>query len=304
MDCTVIVPVRNGADLIERQLQALVAQECRGTYEVLVINNGSTDGTLRVVHRMADRYPLIRVIDAPRIASRAEAVNVGVQHTDSIILVTADHDDLVERYWLAAMIERLGTHDLVSGVTSLCLEPISQYDFDEASFYPDLRIHGGFLSFALGCNMGFTRRLFDTIRGFDPAFAGAEDIDFSWRAQLSGFSIGLAREARVIKSVRSTFSERYHQHFAYGKADAALSRRFRKSGYRGVVWRAAKQLAWVALNAPSALAKRGPALSDAGAVAGSALGVIVGSVRMILSSIGNRFRCQRDLEQAHWTSND
>jgi glycosyltransferase involved in cell wall biosynthesis len=63
MNISVVMPVFNEAAHIESQLAALAMQEFSGEWEVLVADNGSTDGTPRVVQAWSDRLPL-QLVDA------------------------------------------------------------------------------------------------------------------------------------------------------------------------------------------------------------------------------------------------
>lgn len=73
---SVIIPVYNGANYITQQLDALAAQTGNPSFEVLICNNGSTDGTRAVVESYNAPYPL-RVIDASQRGGASHARNMG-----------------------------------------------------------------------------------------------------------------------------------------------------------------------------------------------------------------------------------
>lgn len=275
MDVSVLVPVRNGGDLLRRQLNALVCQAFTGEYEVIVINNGSTDTSLEIAQQFSSAHSVVRVVDDPHASSRADALNTGAAVAVADKLVTTDHDDWVHHGWLQAMTSMLDDYPLVSGSTRLLHEPLTQDQFD-GGFSQAVGVHGRFLPFALGCNLGVTMPVFRSLGGFDPSMDKAEDVDFCWRAQLSGVEMGFAPDAKLLKSVRASVGQRYRQHVGYGVADVALARRFSVDGYGGVRVKALKQVVWLAVSTPR-LAWQGR-LSDAAAVAGSAAGVLWASV--------------------------
>ncbi len=272
VDVSVVVPVRNGGPTLIRQLMALLSQDFAGDYEVLVVNNGSTDGSLELSTVLAKQYPSLRVLDAPYASCRADAVNRGVELARGSNILTTDADDLVCHQWVARMYEALQSSSLVAGATKLQNEPFAADPFGEGRFPHSPPVNGGHWEFAVGCNMGFTRTLFGELSGFDPVMNFAEDVDFSWRAQSAGYTLGFAAEAKLVKSMRSSPTGRFKQHRGYGRSDLALAARYRTSGYGGVRTRAAKQVVWLILNAPWTILSR-QRRADWLAVAGRVVGV-------------------------------
>jgi cellulose synthase/poly-beta-1,6-N-acetylglucosamine synthase-like glycosyltransferase len=75
---SVVIPARNAAWCLTEQLRALAAQDFDGTWEVVVSDNGSTDGTVALVRDLAASFPVpLRVVDASRRPGPAHARNEG-----------------------------------------------------------------------------------------------------------------------------------------------------------------------------------------------------------------------------------
>jgi len=107
---SVVVPVFNERDRIVRTLEALLDQTyADDRYEVVVVDNGSTDGTEAVI---AD-YPVQLLVESRR--SSYAARNCGVRATQGEYVVFIDSDCVAERTWL----ENLVLVDHVSGRTGL-----------------------------------------------------------------------------------------------------------------------------------------------------------------------------------------
>ena len=71
--------------------------------------------------------------------------------------------------------------------------------------------------------MGYRRRVFDEIGGFDEAFLlGADEIDFSWRAQYAGFRLGFVPEAVVHYRLKSRATDAMRQAYVFARGDAQL----------------------------------------------------------------------------------
>src|SRR4030042_1435122 len=89
MKISVIIPARNEARLIAGTLKSLQKQSYTGDYEVVVVDNGSTDNTAEVARECG-----VRVISAKEQRSVFYARQVGAEATDGDIIVQADADTL------------------------------------------------------------------------------------------------------------------------------------------------------------------------------------------------------------------
>lgn len=276
MDISVIVPVRDGEKVLERALTALGSQEYSGDYEVIVVNNQSQDSTLKVANDVATRYPVIRVLDARTANGISDALNAGIGNARAGLLATTDQDDRVAPDWLAGIALSLQHWPLVAGVTRMQFEPLEDASFGERGSFVGPPKHGGFLPFAMNCNMGLSRTLWEKLGGFDALMDQAQDIDFSWRAQLSGNDFGLARDAMVLKSLRSSGRARFRQHLGYGRSDVRLAARFGSVGYAGLQKISAKRIMWLLASTPRLAFGDRRFRSDWLAVAGGIAGVLRG----------------------------
>src|SRR3954452_16520200 len=73
---SVVIPCRNAGEHLERQLDALASQETAFPWELVVVDNGSSDDSMQIVETYEDRIRL-RVVSAPDRANAAYARNVG-----------------------------------------------------------------------------------------------------------------------------------------------------------------------------------------------------------------------------------
>lgn len=227
---SVIVPMYNAAATICEQIEALLAQDYSGDWELILVDNGSTDGTPEMIAR---RYPDLaaRVVieDTDRGASPAR--NAAVRHSRGDFLAFVDADDRVQPTWLSELVAAAAGVDLVAGdieTESLNSErarrarPLGSlaFVFDDPEFLPA----------ASGCNLGVRRSTFEAIDGFDPVFVVGQDVDFSWRAQLAGFSIGFAPRAVVAYRLRDDRNGIFRQMRGYGRGETKAYHRYRCFG--------------------------------------------------------------------------
>lgn len=91
---SVVLPVFNEEPVVSKTLDALRASDYPH-FEVVVVNDGSTDNTLSVLRDYAEMWPDLRVIDQPN-GGKSTASNNGIAHSRGEVVVTLDGDTLFE----------------------------------------------------------------------------------------------------------------------------------------------------------------------------------------------------------------
>lgn len=118
-EVSVIICVRNGARTIRRQLDALDAQVDHPPFEVIVVDNGSTDDTVAVVERwLRERGPVDapgHLVDASTRPGIPYARNQGALAARGRLLAYCDADDRVHPRWVGAMHRALARDGIVGG---------------------------------------------------------------------------------------------------------------------------------------------------------------------------------------------
>jgi GT2 family glycosyltransferase len=222
---SVVIPCRNGLPLLHEQLDALARQVDAPPFEVIVADNGSTDGTAHaIVARRAG--PVVRVVDASEVRGVSHARNVGVRAARASRIAICDADDVVGGAWVGSMYEALETADIVGGPirTDRLNDPVTARwrSVGEGALHD-----GAFLAYARGGNCAFRREAFEAVGGYDEGLVGGgDDPDFSWRLQLAGWSIGGASEAVVHYRLRPDLRSLWRQTTTYGRSLAELYARF------------------------------------------------------------------------------
>ena len=216
---SIVIPTYNRSEMLHRAMESLIRQETNGkfSYEVLVIDDASTDGTREVVLEIARRSPVpVRYIQGegkgcPRARNRAVAESRGEW------LAFFDDDELAEPDWLKelfAFAVKASAH-LVGGRCILAISegernmlgPVCRAMFGELpSCGQEQKCQSRFLPGS--GNMLVKRIVFDTIGVFDETMlTGGCDRDLVLRAQAAGFVVGRASGAvirHVIPSHRFT----------------------------------------------------------------------------------------------------
>ncbi|HET9323255.1 MAG TPA: glycosyltransferase [Gaiellaceae bacterium] len=231
---TVVIPCLNAADTIGRQLDALARQQLAAPWEVVVADNGSTDGTPEIVDRWAGRLPELRVVHASERRSAGHARNRGVEAARGESVAFADADDEVGEGWLTAVGDALGEHEFVA-----CRQDDERLNEPwvraarERKFVAELPTlpFPPHLPYAGAGTLAIRKQLHLRAGGFDPSL-DLEDLDYCIRVQLLGPRLQFVPEAVIHYRYRSSLSEIFSQSYAYGRGMAALQRKHKPPGIR------------------------------------------------------------------------
>ena len=225
--CTVVVPTYNAAGTLPAQLHALATQTITEPFEVVISDNGSTDDSAAVAASWCDRLDL-SVVDASRGRGVSVARNVGISASRGDPILLCDADDVVSAGWVQAMVDALRKHPFVGGSleTRMLSGPSASWmPFPEMT--TELPETWG-RRWAFGGNLGMRREVFDAVGGFAEDYpAGAEEIDFAWRAGQAGFTPVYVPEALIHYRIRSDVRGVLRQQFNSGQGTAQLYGRFR-----------------------------------------------------------------------------
>jgi glycosyltransferase involved in cell wall biosynthesis len=237
---SVILPCRNGGAFFEEQLEALAAQRWHEPWELIVVDNGSTDETRKTVERFSDRIPDVRVVDASDRTGSALARNRGVEAARADAIAFCDADDRVGEGWVAAIGTALQQHDVVvCRQDHEALNPpwvlatrdrIFQDDVAR-TWYPPHLAHGS------TCGLGVRRSLHERIGGFDESLRFGSDTDYCFRLQLHGARLEFVPDAVVHYRFRASLAAIFRQASAYAEATALLQSRYAVPARHVPLWR-------------------------------------------------------------------
>jgi hypothetical protein len=189
-----VVIAYNESENIARTLDAIAAQDGLGGYEVIVVNDGSTDGTAGIVGRIAAADPRVRLIDLPENRGRGFARSTGTAAARGELIATVDGDIILPAGWLTQAREALRGHDAVGGTAV----PDGDVAYVHRRFGLAPR-SVGHTTAVTGSNALYRREVF-SIAGFDPALREGEDVALNHALRMHGLSLAtvpglLARHA-------------------------------------------------------------------------------------------------------------
>lgn len=271
---TVVMPVLNALDTIVDQLDALSRQEYDGDWELIIADNGSSDGSIELAAHWASSLPALRVVDASGRRGCTHARNVGIEAATGDFVAICDADDIASRQWLASMADAARYGDIVGGrLDHVTLNEPTKSEWRGRGGDEALPAPMNFLRHALGANTGAWKSVFAALGGYTEDFPyGADDVEFSWRAQLEGFTLVFAKDAVIAYRHRPTLSGHARQTFTYARAEVQLYRRYRGSGLeRKRLGALLAEVSWLASRLPFlivSVGRRGLWLGRAAQLAG------------------------------------
>lgn len=226
LELTIIVTTHNRADLIDETLASLADQSWeQGTWDILIVDNDSTDDTVERVESWLPRLPVsARILQVTQRHNPSYARNSAVADTNSTSVAFLDDDDMVASGWVAAIGTALRDHPFVA----------SRSDYERLN-PPALAATNMFQTSQLGKHFGVPivdsagsgcrRALWDDVGGSNEAFRNGQDADFALRiARHGGVEPHFCGDAVYHVRLRGEFTTAYRRGLRRGRAEVLLYR--------------------------------------------------------------------------------
>lgn len=230
---TVVIPNYNGKKFLRGCLQSLAEQK-KDTpeYEVVVVDNGSTDGSLELVE---SEFSQVRVIPLPENTGFCHAVNVGIEASESPYVILLNNDTKVTAGFTGELYHAIESRPNAFSVSAKMLM------WDRPELLDDAGDRYCVLGWAFARGKGkpasacdraaevfsacggaaiYRRRILEEIGLFDELhFAYMEDLDIGYRARIYGYRNYYEPKAEVIHYGSASSGSRYNE-FKAGLASA------------------------------------------------------------------------------------
>lgn len=223
---TIVIPNWNGRPHLQRCLPAVLAQTY-SHFEVVIVDNASTDGSVDLVR---DQFSQVHLIVNESNLGFAEANNIAIRATSAPYIATLNNDTRIEATWLSELVNSMASDSGVGMAASKILYMQPPYLVDSAGIevsraglaqnryngmhensveIEPYEVFGPSAAAAL-----YRRAMLDEIGLFDESyFAYHEDTDLAWRARLMGWRCLYVPTARV-----------YHAHSATSRQGSPFKR--------------------------------------------------------------------------------
>ncbi len=228
-DVTILVAAYNEESSIVNTLESIALQKYSGQIEVIVINDGSTDGTIEKLANIS--YPWLRVIDLPKNGGKANALNVGLKQATFALTITLDADSYLYANALPNLVGRfLSDPHNTGAVAGAVLVRNSRHNFvtkiQEWDYFHGIaaikRLQSLFQGtlVAQGAFSIYRTDILHELGGW-PECLG-EDIVLTWAILKRGYRVGYCEDACSFTNAPITFKNfiRQRQRWSRGLIEA------------------------------------------------------------------------------------
>jgi glycosyltransferase involved in cell wall biosynthesis len=227
---SVVIPVRNSSMTLPECIRSVLSQDFEG-YEVLVVDNDSTDDTKDVILGFSSKDKRVRYV-FEGFVSRGAARNRGVTESRGDIVVMTDSDCTVPKDWIRRIIKPIEEgEDVVQGGEDMaetgfwsCMQQRANERF--SSLHSD----GGYISHVDTKNVAIRRSALKKVGMFDWNISTFEDYEFKVRLLRRGYKIVHKPGIKVVHRHRSSASELFRRRFEMGKWIAYIQRMHSRDG--------------------------------------------------------------------------
>lgn len=218
-----VIPNYQGEKLLPACLDSVFAQTTREPREVIVVDDGSDDGSLDLI---SNKYPQVRLIVNKVNRGPAAAKNIGAREAKGEFIAFLDNDVELEPTWTEEIMAGLredgnsgacASHLLLDGDASVLnstggLINLLGYAWDRGIFSlnTDAYYFNTRVMYACSAAMMVKREVFEEVGGFDERFRYLyEDADLGWRVNISGYGVSYEPKAVAYHRLSSTMGQRW-----------------------------------------------------------------------------------------------
>jgi Glycosyl transferase family 2 len=231
---TFVVPVRNGARWLDAVIAAIRTQVYGGAIDVVVVEDGSTDDSPRILRRHARAGRLVTIAGPRRGA--AAALNAGMAAATQPLIAQVDQDVVIQPDWLRRLVRVLEDDESVGAVQGryeaapgaglwsrvMALDLTQRYAW----------LASGQTSHVCSGNSVYRRAALARAGPFDEQLGYGYDNDMSYRLAQAGYALAICPEARSVHHWREGPLDYLRQQygFGYGRLDLVAKHRRRLAG--------------------------------------------------------------------------
>lgn len=231
---TVVIPMKDERDYIAKCLESLINQDYPKTLmEIIVVDGGSTDGSLEIVAGFMKHHANIKLSGGPGINCPA-GMNVGIKEAGGEVIAKVDAHGYIPSDYISVAVSHLKEHADVKCVGGP-IRPLARGMMAQAGVFARSSVFGvGRGVYSMGKSAKFVdsvqcglykRDIFDKIGLFDEALQFGEDEEINWRIRKSGYKILSTPDITFYYFPRPTFKDLFKQYYNYGRLRVQVIRK-------------------------------------------------------------------------------
>ena len=228
-----VVPVLNGRRWLPRVIEAIRSQSADTLMEIVVVDDGSTDGSWGWLQARAQSLGLVLLRGPGRGA--AAALNAGIRAARHPVICQVDQDVILEPGWLAVLLRALDDPDVAAAQGQYIVGPGA--GFWGRAMGRDLewryaRMGAGITDHVCTGNTAYRARALHAVGLFDEQLGYGYDNDLSYRLVNAGYELAFCPAARSVHIWREGALDYLRQQFGvgYGRLDVVAKHRDRLRG--------------------------------------------------------------------------
>ena len=215
-EVSVVIPTYNMSKYIEKVIQAIMKQNYRPK-EIIIVNDGSSDDTKEILHKLMITTKSIRPIDQENKGA-VEATNLGIKNAQSEFILLIDADAILEEsIWINEVIkefedEKVGAvgGQILTANKGNIWAKIMGYDLE----YRYNRIKSKYVHHVSTCATMYRKKAFEEVGLFDKSYRYGYDHDMSYRLNNRGYKLIIKKEISVKhfwkETLRGYIKEQYY----------------------------------------------------------------------------------------------
>jgi len=224
IELSVIIPTYNRKDALRECIFSLLNQDYPGEkYEIIIVDDGSSDGTAALIAALSQEYPNLQYLQRPH-QGPAAARNVGIKYSHGAIIALTDNDCIPASDWVRNILEK---HNLYKDV--LAIGGLTEVNSHNIKAAVSQSLSNGAMSAQINnrkeyiffptCNVSFKEEYLK--EGFNELFPlpAGEDLEFFWRIFKAGNKFLYDGKIRVFHNCHPNFKSFLKQAYMYGKGN-------------------------------------------------------------------------------------
>jgi glycosyltransferase involved in cell wall biosynthesis len=231
---SVVIPMRNEAGHIAKCLESVVNQDYPAELiEVIVVDGGSTDGSLETVKELMEKYPNIKLMGGRGVNCPA-GMNIGIREASGDIVAKVDAHGYPALDFMRTSVKYL-TEDSKVKCVGGPIRPLADTPMAKASVFARSSLFGvgrGVYSMAhdaqfvdtVQCGV-YRKDVFREIGLFDESLQFGEDEEINWRIRKGGYKIFSTPEIKFFYFPRNSFRKLFKQYYNYGRLRVRVIRK-------------------------------------------------------------------------------